>query len=52
MDRESNMGYIRSFVHNAELQETLKTVKKRFFRAYSTVFHPAVTDRCREGMSF
>ena len=29
MDRESNMGYIRSFAHNAELQETQKTVKNR-----------------------
>ena len=29
MDRESNMGYIRSFAHNAELQETPKTVKNR-----------------------
>ena len=28
MDRQSNMGYIRSFAHNAELQETPKTVKK------------------------
>merc|ERR1712112_670648 len=29
MDRQSNMGYIRSFAHNAELQETQKTVKNR-----------------------
>ena len=28
MDRQSNIGYIRSFAHNAELQETPKTVKK------------------------
>ena len=28
MDRQSNLGYIRSFAHNAELQESPKTVKK------------------------
>ena len=28
MDPWSNMGYIRSFTHNAELQETRSTVKK------------------------
>merc|ERR1712112_760864 len=41
MDRKSNIGYIRSFAHNAELQETQKTVKKpsknRFFRTSKTV---------------
>ena len=29
MDRQSNMGHIRSFAHNAKLQETPKTVKNR-----------------------
>ena len=33
MDRVSNMGYIRSFTHNAELQETRKIVKKQGFSA-------------------
>ena len=41
MDRQSNMGHIRSFAHNAELQQTPKTVKKssknRVFRTSTTV---------------
>ena len=36
MDRQSNMGYIRSFAHNAELQETRKTVKNGGFLASDT----------------
>ena len=31
MNRESNMGYIRSITHNAELQETRKPVKNLGF---------------------
>ena len=46
MDPQGNMGYIISFTHNAELQETYrkpqKPSKKRVFRTSKTVLQKVI----------